>query len=81
MKPFFSPCEGDLGSAECQARSNSTADAYYRSDIPGAAMMPMFECDIDDGECCGPVQGAPSESGMVCNQGNVGTYVVDVSSA
>ena len=43
-------------------------------------MMPMFECDIGDAKCCGPTVPIPSTD-TTCNQGNVGSYAVNVSSA
>ena len=45
-------------------------------------MSPVFECDIDEAECCGPIQAAePSASETTCKQGNVAQYAVNVGSA
>ena len=56
VKPYAEPCYR-LGaeSPECQERSGNFTTAYYRDDVPGAMMSPIFECDIDEAECCGPI--------------------------
>ena len=46
-----------------------------RDDLPGAMMMPMFECNIRTAECCAEV------IGPVCHQGNVNEYAVNVTTA
>ena len=37
-------------------------------------MMPVFECDISEAQCC-------SANGETCYAGNVGAYAVNVTSA
>ena len=37
-------------------------------------MMPVFECDISEAQCC-------SATGEICYDGNVGNYAVNVTSA
>ena len=71
-----------MESADCIERigANNT-DAYYRDNYPGAMMMPIFECDIGDAQCCGPLMPIPPTGDITCNQGNVASYAVNVSSA
>ena len=52
VKPYYDPCFQDADSQLCQERLNQTSVAYYRDDIPGSMMMPVFECNIDTAECC-----------------------------
>ena len=52
VEPYLKPCYSLYDSDECTARSDNYTNAYYRDDIPGTMMMPMFECEIGEGKCC-----------------------------
>ena len=55
VEPVLAPCFNKSSvedQAECQSLYTNFNDAYVRDDIPGAMMMPMFECNMREGECC-----------------------------
>ena len=68
------PCSEEQQQDLCQERIENNNEAYYRSDIPGSMMMPIYECDISKAECC-------TADGTTCYQGNVGNFAVNATSA
>ena len=55
VEPVLEPCFNKSSiedQAECQRLYTGFSDAYVRDDIPGAMMMPMFECNMRTAECC-----------------------------
>ena len=71
VKPYLSPCRSLFSLDVCEERGDNYSDAYYRDDIPGTMMMPAFECDIGEAKCC--------LDNLICHQGNVNKYAVNVT--